>query len=95
MTGLIGVLAPGGVLVLTTRGPGFPVHGHPSDYWRFPVASMRRILEAATLDVVVCVPDDDPASPGVFAKAVKPPGWEWPLATTREWDRIDVQEVTG
>jgi hypothetical protein len=43
----------------------------------------------------VCIPDDDPASPGVFAKAVKPDGWEWPLAATRDWDGIDVHEVTG
>jgi SAM-dependent methyltransferase len=95
LTGLIGVLAEGGVLVLTTRGPGFPIHGYPEDHWRFPVSSMRRILEAAALDVIVCIPDDDPASPGVFAKAVKPDGWEWPLAATRDWDGIDVHEVTG
>src|SRR5258706_10080849 len=28
------VLRPGGLLILTTRGPGFPYHGFPHDYWR-------------------------------------------------------------
>lgn len=29
------VLKPGGFLILTARGPGFPLHCHPHDYWRF------------------------------------------------------------
>src|SRR5262249_14737748 len=29
--GMVLVLAPGGLLLLTTRGPGFPVHGYPED----------------------------------------------------------------
>jgi SAM-dependent methyltransferase len=88
--GMIGALAPGGILVVTTRSAGFPVHGFPDDHWRFPVESMRRILESAGLDVIECVPDPDPASPGVFAKAVKPAGWAWPEFCAQAWDLVEV-----
>jgi len=94
MRGLIGVLAEGGILVLTTRGPGFPVHGHPGDYWRFTVPAMRQILEAARLQVLACVPDTDPASPGVFCKARKPQRWIWPSRLDAAWKRTGVEAVT-
>jgi hypothetical protein len=42
---MLHVLRPGGILVLTTRSPGFPLHDHPGDHWRFPRAELRRILE--------------------------------------------------
>src|SRR5215468_10643995 len=90
MNGMITVLAPGGVLVLTTRGPGFPVHGYPSDFWRFTVPVMRQILEAAGLEVLVCIPDSDPQSPGVFAKARKPERWQRPWNLTQAWARVEV-----
>jgi SAM-dependent methyltransferase len=93
MNGLIGVLAPGGVLVLTTRGPGFPLHGYPEDHWRFTVAAMAAILVAARLDVIACVPDTDPASPGVFAKAVKPEGWDRPWNLMKTWAAVQVEAV--
>src|SRR5262245_60878193 len=93
MRGLIGVLAEGGILVLTTRGPGFPGRGHPGDSWRFTVPAMRAILEAARLRVLVCVPDTDPASPGVFAKAAKPARWIWPSRLDAKWEQIKVEAV--
>jgi SAM-dependent methyltransferase len=80
--GMVLVLAPGGLLLLTTRGPGFPVHGYPDDHWRFTVDAMRQILETCGLDVLRCEPDPDPASPGVFALARRPPGWKRPDAWT-------------
>jgi SAM-dependent methyltransferase len=75
MLGMAGVLAPGGVLLLTTRGPGFPYHPHPGDFWRFTVDLMDAILAAAGLHVVRLEPDPDPNSPGVFVLAVKPDDW--------------------
>jgi SAM-dependent methyltransferase len=42
---MLRVLRPGGLLVLTTRSPGFPLHDHPADHWRFSGAGLRRILE--------------------------------------------------
>lgn len=29
------VLRPGGILIITTRSPGFELHDYPVDYWRF------------------------------------------------------------
>lgn len=93
LDGMIRVLKPGGVLVLTTRGPGFPRHDHPGDFWRFPVPVMRKLLSAAHLQVRICVPDSDPASPGVFAVAVKPPHWRRPHGLREAWDKAGVQAV--
>ena len=76
MTGMTRVLAPGGLLLLTTRSPGFPYHPHPGDFWRFTVDHMDAIAEACGLEVLTLDPDPDPASPGVFLLARKPDGWD-------------------
>src|SRR5262249_39928597 len=76
--GMVLVLAPGGLLLLTTRGPGFPVHGYPEDHWRFTPEAMESILGACGLEILRCEPDPDPASPGGFALARRPPGWKRP-----------------
>ena len=90
MRGLVDAVADGGVLVLTTRSAGFPVHGYPDDHWRFPVESMGEILGAAGLTVERCEPDPDPASPGVFALARKPDGWSWPEDADERWASVEV-----
>ena len=76
VTGMVRILAPGGLLVLTTRSAGFPYHPHPGDHWRFSVDQMDAIAEAAGLEVLELTPDPDPASPGVFLLARKPEGWD-------------------
>lgn len=76
MTGITRVLAPAGVLLLTTRGPGFPYHPHPGDYHRFTVDHMTAVAAACGLAVARCEPDPDPASPGVFLLARKPEDWD-------------------
>jgi len=78
MRGMVVALAPGGVLLLTARGPGFPYHPHPDDHWRFTVGVMDAVLAAAGLHVVRLEPDPDPNSPGVLVLAVKPDGWTAP-----------------
>ena len=88
--GLVGVMWDGGLLVLTTRSAGFPLHGYPEDHWRYSVEAMGQILKAAGLDVERLEPDPDPASPGVFAKARKPAGWSWPEGTRQAWDEVQV-----
>jgi hypothetical protein len=88
--GLVDVVADDGLLVLTTRSAGFPLHGYPEDHWRFSVGAMGEILAAAGLDVERLEPDPDPQSPGVFARARKPAGWSWPEDAARAWDKVEV-----
>lgn len=58
----------GGLLFVTTRGPGFPFHGFPHDYWRFTVEDFRRIF--MDMEILDLVPDGE--FPGVFIKCRKP-----------------------
>lgn len=86
--GLVDATAEGGVLVLTTRSAGFPVHGYPDDYWRFSVEAMGEILRAAGLEVERLEADPLPGHPGVFAKACKPAGWSWPAGMDEAWAAV-------
>lgn len=71
---LVGAVAPGGVLIITTRSPGFPYHPFPEDHWRYTRDFMHEVME--TLDLYSTVLDDtDPYSPGVFVAADKPLDW--------------------
>ena len=53
---MMSVLRPGGLLLLTTRSPGFPLHDHPADHWRFDRAELVRLL--APVGAVLEVEDD-------------------------------------
>jgi SAM-dependent methyltransferase len=57
-------VAIGGLLLLTTRGPGFPRHEYPGDHWRFTVELLA--LACRDLALLTVQPDTDPGSPGVF-----------------------------
>lgn len=78
VAGLCHATKCGGLLVITTRSPGFPYHGFPDDYWRYTPEVMTQILEAVGFEVLLCMSDPDPALPGVVAKARKPDEWSWP-----------------
>lgn len=65
------VLRADGVIVVTTRSPGFKIHGYPFDYWRYEREDMRRIFA----DFTILALDDDRVAPGVFVKASKPADW--------------------
>ena len=62
------VLRPGGLLLVTTRSPGFEYHAFPYDFWRYEPADMRAIF--ADLEIITI--EEDPASPGVFVLARRP-----------------------
>ncbi len=52
----------GGFLLLTARGPGFQLHGYPSDWWRFTLDDMRRIFA----DFEILALSSDGQAPGVL-----------------------------
>jgi hypothetical protein len=56
-----------GVVVITTRSPGFPFHGYPHDYWRFTPGDFRAIFSDCDIEAL----EDDGTAPGVFLSAVK------------------------
>jgi len=73
---LKGVVKTGGCIILTTRGPGFPKHDFPYDYWRYTVGDILFIFQ----DMVILRAEDDWETPGVFLLAFKPSGFkEHPL----------------
>lgn len=86
VAGMTRILAPGGLLLLTTRGPGFPYHPHPEDHWRFTVDAVDGIAEACGLEVLHLEPDVID-QPGVFLLARKPEGWD-PVGMTEGLDVI-------
>lgn len=65
------VLRAGGILLITARGPGFPLHGYPHDWHRFTTLDFRRMFS----DFEIRVLKDDPQYPGVMLLARKPLTW--------------------
>jgi SAM-dependent methyltransferase len=63
------VLKPGGILLLTTRSPGFPLHNYPSDHWRFTVRDMLTIFEDQTICTITVDPTSDPGV-GIIVRKV-------------------------
>ena len=72
VTQLKRVVAPGGVLLVTTRSPGFHHHGYPHDFWRFTTVDFGRIFADLQESRVV----SDPSSPGVFVVGRRPAAFE-------------------
>lgn len=62
------VVSPGGLLLITTRSPGFPQHDYPGDYWRFTRQDALEIF--ADMDEVEV--EEDPMAEGIFVRARKP-----------------------
>jgi SAM-dependent methyltransferase len=63
------LVAPGGVLLVTTRSIGFPYHAFPHDFWRFQPDDMRAIFSDFDVQNV----ESDPGRPGVFMTARRRP----------------------
>ena len=64
---MVRVLRPGGFLMITARGNGFPTHDYPADYYRFSTEAMAGLFDLYRVEVLEIRPDPDPASPGVVA----------------------------
>jgi hypothetical protein len=57
----------GEYILITARGPGFPRHGYPEDYWRFTTEDMLKIFA----DFTILRLEEDRQGPGVFVLAKK------------------------
>jgi SAM-dependent methyltransferase len=62
------VCSPGGIILLTTRSRGFPLHEYPDDWWRYEPEDIRAIFADCEL---LCLERDSLVA-GVFAKIRKP-----------------------
>lgn len=54
------LLPVGGVLLLTTRSPGFPYHEYPCDHWRFTFEDMAAIFGSQEICTLTKDPTSDP-----------------------------------
>jgi SAM-dependent methyltransferase len=66
------ILVPGGLIFLTARGPGFPLHGFPHDWHRFTLHDVRLIFADFQIDRL----DADPQFSGFLLLARKPEIWQ-------------------
>ena len=87
MTQMATAVTPGGLLLVTTVSPGFPYHGYPSDFWRFPLEDLGCITETLGLDNFML---EDGREWMVAVLARKPLDWDKPGSL----DDITVPGVT-
>jgi SAM-dependent methyltransferase len=68
------VLKVGGLIIVETCTPRFPLHDYPSDYWRYTTDDMVRIFS----DFEILVNETFPVVNGdfIFLKARKPEDWK-------------------
>jgi hypothetical protein len=64
------LVVEGGLLLVTTRSPGFGYHPYPGDHWRFTLADFETIF--ADLTQLELTADPQPGHPGVLALYRKP-----------------------
>jgi hypothetical protein len=89
---LVEKVKPVGLLLITTRSPGFPYHPFPEDHWRFRVEDMTVILGVLGMKIVAL--EDDPICPGVFVLARKPINWQHPTQHRQVWETLNIAKPT-
>jgi SAM-dependent methyltransferase len=68
-----------GLIFLTTRSPGFPLHGYPEDYWRY---TRDDICELFRDQMMVSICEDWKSDhPGIFAIVLR----TGPIALINHW----------
>jgi SAM-dependent methyltransferase len=90
------VLRVGGWLLITTRAFEFPRHDYPNDYWRFTTDGIEAALRLAGFRYADAV--EDHADLGVFAAAMKEPGYRpkpWPPLPTAFLSEEVVMDLRG
>jgi len=75
-------LKSGGLLVVTTRSPGFPLHSYPYDFWRFTIDDFKAIFS----DMKVLRLVEDPQAPGVLFAGIK-------ICKTHNVSEIPIQSI--
>lgn len=65
-----GTTKAGGLLLVTTRSPGFPYHPYPDDFHRFTLDDFRLIF--TDMEELALEPDTQDSHPGVLALYRKP-----------------------
>lgn len=68
------LLRPTGLIILTTRRPGFPLHGHPDDHWRFTEQNLATAFQDFWVKRTTSL-----LGQGVGIIAQKPLNWEAPF----------------
>lgn len=63
------VLRRDGVLIVTTRGNGFPLHAYPDDYYRFMLSAAEPLCEMAGCALIES--HEDPQQPGIFFYGIR------------------------
>lgn len=61
------LLVGDGMVLLSTRGFGFPVHDFPADYWRFTKDAIAELFTWAKIRPLDIATDLGPGYPGVLA----------------------------
>lgn len=64
------VLKPGGLMILSAAGNGFPEHRHPIDCWRILPDGMRHLLRG--FDRIEIEETEPGTSPGIMGSGYKP-----------------------
>jgi len=60
------VTKPGGLVIVTVPGIGFPRHDYPSDYWRFTTDGLGLLF--ADFEIMECVNDSSERAVRLFGK---------------------------
>lgn len=90
---MMGVLRDGGLLILSTRSPGFPAHDFPGVFWRFTAQDLYQILDGVA-DVLLIDHDNTLGyACGIGVVARKLGAVDWPAWRTRLTGAVPVYNM--